>query len=271
MRRVSCYGLTSAVEEQFTGMKHDFDTGMDYFYARYYSRAEGRFTAADLPFIDQHPANPQSWNLYGYVRNSPLIYVDRNGHECTFATGPDGRIIVTCSEPAPVDRWELCHILGNCTGGGGGGTRDPGNPPVRPKPEQPDVIWVLTFTKSLAEGPSTGAGSCLEVFTDTAFAPLSRIHTAARNYIPAMITAMQAAPAGAGWYIQQVNKMVAAGAVKASEAAPVLTGVSAAASAAAAPYVSAAAPYATMMAADAFLLVGVIKEFQAGFNGNCRW
>ena len=53
-------------------MQHDFETGMDYFYARYYSGAEGRFTGADLPLIDQYPSDPQSWNLYGYVRNSTL-------------------------------------------------------------------------------------------------------------------------------------------------------------------------------------------------------
>jgi RHS repeat-associated protein len=61
-------------------MQHDFETGIDYFYARYYNRAEGRFLSADLPFIDQHPGDPQSWNLYGYVRNSPLIFVDLSGN-----------------------------------------------------------------------------------------------------------------------------------------------------------------------------------------------
>ena len=39
----SCYGQSQAVNQQFTGMEHDFDTGMDYFFARNYNRAEGRF------------------------------------------------------------------------------------------------------------------------------------------------------------------------------------------------------------------------------------
>ena len=42
----------------------------------------GRFTNPDLPLIDQNPADPQSWNLYGYVRNNPLSLVDLNGRSC---------------------------------------------------------------------------------------------------------------------------------------------------------------------------------------------
>ena len=49
---VSCYPHDAVtppvINQQFTGMEHDFDTGMDYFYARYYSRAEGRFLSAEL-------------------------------------------------------------------------------------------------------------------------------------------------------------------------------------------------------------------------------
>jgi len=55
--------------------------GLDYFGARYYSGAMGRFTSPDKPFADQHPEDPQSWNLYAYGRNNPLKYVDRNGRD----------------------------------------------------------------------------------------------------------------------------------------------------------------------------------------------
>jgi RHS repeat-associated protein len=55
------------------------ETGLDYFGARYFSGAQGRFTSADQPFADQNPANPQSWNLYSYVRNNPLAFVDPTG------------------------------------------------------------------------------------------------------------------------------------------------------------------------------------------------
>jgi len=53
--------------------------GLDYFGARYYSGAQGRFSGADEPFADQDASDPQSWNLYAYVRNGPLIGVDPTG------------------------------------------------------------------------------------------------------------------------------------------------------------------------------------------------
>jgi RHS repeat-associated protein len=61
-----------------TGKERDAETGLDYFEARYYSSAQGRFTSPDAP-VDQHPADPQSWNLYTYVRNNPLILTDPTG------------------------------------------------------------------------------------------------------------------------------------------------------------------------------------------------
>ncbi|MFN7933814.1 MAG: RHS repeat-associated core domain-containing protein [Bryobacteraceae bacterium] len=51
-------------------------TGLDYFGARYFSGAQGRFTSPDEPLIDQFPEDPQSWNLYSHVRNNPLIFTD---------------------------------------------------------------------------------------------------------------------------------------------------------------------------------------------------
>jgi RHS repeat-associated protein len=72
--------------------------GLDYFLARYYSAAQGRFTSPDefnggivdpftgqqlgqpgpLPYADI--TDPQTLNKYAYVRNSPLRYVDPDGH-----------------------------------------------------------------------------------------------------------------------------------------------------------------------------------------------
>lgn len=55
---------------------HGLETGLDYFGARYYSGAQGRFTSPDQPLADQHPEDPQSWNMYAYVRNNPLKNTD---------------------------------------------------------------------------------------------------------------------------------------------------------------------------------------------------
>jgi RHS repeat-associated protein len=67
---------------EFTGKERDAESGLDYFGARYYSGMQGRFTSADAPFADQHAEDPQSWNMYAYVRNNPLRYTDPDGRDC---------------------------------------------------------------------------------------------------------------------------------------------------------------------------------------------
>jgi RHS repeat-associated protein len=74
------YVQDGGVREKFTGKERDAETGLDYFGARYFSGAQGRFTSPDPIMI--HPdrlAEPQRLNLYVYARNNPLRYVDPNG------------------------------------------------------------------------------------------------------------------------------------------------------------------------------------------------
>ncbi len=75
------YGPPQGTELAFTGKERDAETGLDYFGARYFSGAQGRFTSPDKPFAGQNPANPQSWNLYSYGLNNPLRYIDPTGHD----------------------------------------------------------------------------------------------------------------------------------------------------------------------------------------------
>ncbi|MCZ2077241.1 MAG: RHS repeat-associated core domain-containing protein [Bryobacterales bacterium] len=70
--------MTSNVTH-FTGKERDAETGLDYFGARYFSGAQGRFTSPDQPFYDQWAHYPQTWNLYTYGRNNPLRYSDPTG------------------------------------------------------------------------------------------------------------------------------------------------------------------------------------------------
>ncbi len=67
-----------------TGKERDAESGLDYFEARYMSSAQGRFTSPDwsampdaVPFADL--SDPQSLNLYVYVRNNPLSLQDLHG------------------------------------------------------------------------------------------------------------------------------------------------------------------------------------------------
>ena len=64
---------------KFTGKERDAETGLDYFGARFLSSVQGRFASPDAPFVDQRPSNPQTWNLYSYTRNNPLVFVDPTG------------------------------------------------------------------------------------------------------------------------------------------------------------------------------------------------
>ena len=79
-----------------TGKERDAESGLDYFGARYFSGAQGRFTSPDIPLLDQHPEDPQSWNLYSYVRNNPLVNVDPTGNDCIYTNSfsSDGTVSV---------------------------------------------------------------------------------------------------------------------------------------------------------------------------------
>ena len=54
-------------------------TGLDYFGARYFSGAQGRFTSPDPEIIPENIANPQAWNKYAYTYNNPLRFTDPDG------------------------------------------------------------------------------------------------------------------------------------------------------------------------------------------------
>lgn len=90
--RGSCYpenpdnGFSSSVPQKFTGKERDAETGLDFFEARYYSGAQGRFLSVDPENAGAKKNDPQSWNAYAYARNNPLIYIDPDGclYEVTF-------------------------------------------------------------------------------------------------------------------------------------------------------------------------------------------
>jgi RHS repeat-associated protein len=73
------------VNQKFTGKERDVETGLDYFGARYLSSAQGRWTSPDWSATPEAVpygtlSDPQTLNLYGYVRNNPLGKPDVDGH-----------------------------------------------------------------------------------------------------------------------------------------------------------------------------------------------
>lgn len=81
-QNVAGYTATDSTRQRFTSKERDNESGLDYFLARYYSSAQGRFTSPDPIMIsDKQTDNPQLWNLYSYVGNNPLAYRDPTGME----------------------------------------------------------------------------------------------------------------------------------------------------------------------------------------------
>src|SRR5271157_5134911 len=75
-----------ATEQQFTQKERDHESNNDYFFARYYNSAIGRFTTPDwsakiepVPYAQM--GDPQSLNLYAYVLNNPIVHEDLDGHQ----------------------------------------------------------------------------------------------------------------------------------------------------------------------------------------------
>jgi RHS repeat-associated protein len=75
----------SNLMNQNTSKERDAETGLDYFGARYYSGAQGRFTSSDPVIVT--PAriiDPQRFNLFSYARNNPFLFIDPTGEDIEF-------------------------------------------------------------------------------------------------------------------------------------------------------------------------------------------
>lgn len=106
--RANCYtdiaypsATPGALSTKFTSKERDAETGLDFFEARYYSSAQGRFTSPDefkggfldafsgqsafqpgpLPYADI--TAPQTFNKYAYVRHPDQEWMERVGHSAT--------------------------------------------------------------------------------------------------------------------------------------------------------------------------------------------
>jgi RHS repeat-associated protein len=81
------YSVADGVRQKLSGKERDSESGLDFFASRYYSAAMGRFTSPDS--FGGRVVNPQTLNLYAYVRNNPLKYIDPTGHVAQDAKKPD--------------------------------------------------------------------------------------------------------------------------------------------------------------------------------------
>ena len=95
-----------------TGKERDSESGLDYFGARYYGVALGRWTTPDWgknPEAVSYASfsNPQSLNLYSYVSNNPLRFNDPTGHhqECASDTWDSKTNTLTAGACHEVPDW----------------------------------------------------------------------------------------------------------------------------------------------------------------------
>ncbi|HTV58790.1 MAG TPA: RHS repeat-associated core domain-containing protein [Verrucomicrobiae bacterium] len=80
---------TCSTNYKFTGKELDPATESNLYNssARFYSSFEMRFMSPDPANAGADPTNPQSWNMYSYVRNNPLSNIDPTGMECVWDDG----------------------------------------------------------------------------------------------------------------------------------------------------------------------------------------
>jgi len=76
---IAGYGGIDGLRQRFTAKERDIESNLDYFGARYFSGAQGRFTSVDPENRGAIANDPQTWNGYSYARNNPLLYTDPTG------------------------------------------------------------------------------------------------------------------------------------------------------------------------------------------------
>jgi RHS repeat-associated protein len=97
--------MNSTWAARSSGKERDSESGLDYFGARYYGSALGRFTSNDEPFADQHPEDAQNWNL----RTSRRVRDRPSGKCCRKCVVSDSIMLVGL-----VPSWRM-WIGANCT------------------------------------------------------------------------------------------------------------------------------------------------------------
>ena len=113
---------TCAQNYKFDGKERDPETGNDYFGARFYSSAYGRFLSPDWSSIPAavpyaNLTNPQTLNLYAFVNDNPESFADLDGHDPTCASvNSNSGQPASCSQTTPPPHPE--HKVAVLTGQG---------------------------------------------------------------------------------------------------------------------------------------------------------
>jgi len=78
---------TCTTNYKFTGQELDTESSLYNFNARFYASFQGRFMSPDPGNLGADTMHPQSWNMYSYVLNNPLRFIDPLGLFCVWDDG----------------------------------------------------------------------------------------------------------------------------------------------------------------------------------------
>jgi RHS repeat-associated protein len=97
------YSQSGTTDLSFTGQEQDTVPRIHDFLFRRFVPAQGRWLSPDpAGLMASNPANPQSWNRYAYVGNSPMALIDPLGLETCDLIGSYGTTYSQCTG-APCD------------------------------------------------------------------------------------------------------------------------------------------------------------------------
>jgi len=108
------YAETGTTDRSFTGMNQDTVSALYDYPAREYG-IQGRWVSPDPAGLTSVlPTDPQSWNRYAYVRNSPLEFIDPTGQDACASAAPTGYNNDCSPSPGfdPSGADSLCNSLG---------------------------------------------------------------------------------------------------------------------------------------------------------------
>jgi RHS repeat-associated protein len=157
------YAQSGTADVSFTGQNQDTASNLYDFLFREHSSIQGRWISPDPAGLAAVTlTDPQSWNRYAYVRNSPVLFADFLGLTCFKKVTNDDGSIGIMNEELPYDNESDCNshggswITSTTTIQVNGGVPDGGDPtsPVLPLPDPPGFS---TNGSGSANGPQRQA------------------------------------------------------------------------------------------------------------------